>query len=94
MTPSGLQNQLNCLQDCCAKLGMEVNESKTKVMIFRKGGHLGINEKRYYNGMLVNVVNSHTYFGFTFTTKLSFRVGTDAFFYGKERRLFFTCKAF
>ena len=27
-TPSGLQNQLNCLQDCCVKMGMEVNEGK------------------------------------------------------------------
>ena len=92
-TPSGLQNQLNCLQDCCAKLGMEVNESKTKVMVFRKGGHLGINEKRYYNGMLVNVVNSYTYFGFTFTTKLSFGVGTDAFVGEKKKAVFHLCKA-
>ena len=49
-TPSGLQNQLNCLRYCCVKMGMEVNEGKTKVMVFRKGGHLGKHEKWYYAG--------------------------------------------
>ena len=44
-TPSGLENQLNCLRDCCVKMGMEVNEDKTKVMVFSKGGHLGKQEK-------------------------------------------------
>ena len=78
-TPSGLQNQLNCLRDCCVKMGMEVNEDKTKVMVFRKGGHLGKHEKWYYAGKSVNVVKSYTYLGFTFTTKLSYREGTSTF---------------
>ena len=51
-TPSGLQNQLNCLRDCCVKMNMEVNEGKTKVMVFRKGRHLGKHEKWYYAGNL------------------------------------------
>ena len=72
-TSSGLQNQLNCLRDCCVKMGMEVNEAKTKVMVFRKGGHLGKHEKWYYAGKSMNVVNSYTYLGFTFTTKLQRR---------------------
>ena len=55
-TLNGLQNQLNCLRDCCVMMGMEVNEDKTKVMVFRKGGHLGKHEKWYYNGNLANVV--------------------------------------
>ena len=45
ITPSGLQNQLNCRRDCCVKMGMEVNEGKTKVMVFRNDGHLGEHEK-------------------------------------------------
>ena len=44
-TSSGLQNQLNCLLDCCVKMGIKVNEDKTKVMVFSKGGHLGKQEK-------------------------------------------------
>ena len=72
-TPNGLQNQLNCLRDCCVTMGMEVNEGKTKVMVFRKGGHLGKHEKWYYAGKFMNVVNSYTYLGFTFKTKLERR---------------------
>ena len=54
-------------------MGMEVNEAKTKVMVFRKGGHLGKHEKLYYAGKSMNVVNSYTYLGFTFTTELQRR---------------------
>ena len=92
-TPGGLKTQLNCVQDCCAKLGMEVNESKTKVMVFRKGGHLGVNEKCFYNGKLVNVVNSYTYSGYIFTTELSFRVGMDVFVGKGKKAVFHLCKA-
>jgi hypothetical protein len=92
-TPSGLQNQLNCLRDCCTKMGMEVNEGKTKVMVFRKGGHLGKHEKWFYNGNPVNVVNSYTYLGFTFTTKLSFKEGTDSFVAKGKKAVFHLCKA-
>ena len=70
-TPSGLQNQLNYLRDCCVRMGMEVNEDKTKVMVFRKGGHLRKHEKWYYNGNSLIVVNSYTYLDFTLTSKLS-----------------------
>ena len=92
-TPSGLQNQLNCLRDCCVKMGMEVNEDKTKVMVFRKGGHLGKHEKWYYAGKSVNVVNSYTYLGFTFTTKLSYREGTSAFVAKGKKAVFHLCKS-
>ena len=60
-------------------MGMELNEGKTKVMVFRKGGHLGKHEKWYYAGKSVNVINSYTYLDFTFTTKLSYREGTSVF---------------
>ena len=33
-TPSGLQNQLNCLRDCCVTMSMEVNEDRAKVTFF------------------------------------------------------------
>ena len=41
-TIAGLQNQLNVLHDCTQRLHLNVNLSKTKVMIFRKGGHLSV----------------------------------------------------
>ena len=74
-------------------MGMEVNEGKTKVMIFRKGGPLGKHEKWYYAGKSMNVFNSYTYLGFTFTTKLSYREGTSAFVAKGKKAVFHFCKA-
>ena len=74
-------------------MGMEVNEAKTKVMVFRKGGHLGKHEKWFYAGKSMNVVNSYTYLGFTFTTKFSYREGTSAFVAKGKKAVFHLRKA-
>jgi len=76
-TPSGLQNQLNVLKNCCDQLKLQVNEEKTKVMVFRKGGYLSKHEKWNFNGTVLEVVNKYCYLGFTFTTKLSTKLGTN-----------------
>ena len=47
-TPSSLQNQINNLEKASNSLGLTVNLDKTKVMIFRKGGHIGAGEKFYF----------------------------------------------
>ena len=41
----GLQNQINVLSEQAHRLGMEVNLSKTKIIVFRKGGFLSQHEK-------------------------------------------------
>ena len=48
-----------------------MNLDKTKVMIFRKGGHTGAGEKWFFNGNEMEIVNSYKYLGYTLTTKLS-----------------------
>ena len=48
---------------------MEVNEGKTKVVVFRKGGHLGKHEKWYYAGKSMNVEQLHI-FWFYFYNKV------------------------
>ena len=48
-TPAGLQNKLNILHRLSDKLGMQINLDKTKIVVFRKGGYLGRNEKWHYN---------------------------------------------
>lgn len=70
-TPMGLQNQLNSLREASEELGLEVNLSKTKVMVFRKGGFLGKREKWFYGREKIEVVNNYKYLGYTLTTKLS-----------------------
>ena len=49
-TPSGLQNQINSLEKASKSLGLTVNLDKTKVMVFRKGGHIAAGEKWFLHG--------------------------------------------
>ena len=46
-TTTGLQNQLNLLCESSRRLGRKVNVDKTKLMVFRKGGHLIWKESSY-----------------------------------------------
>ena len=62
-TVEGLQNGLNNLSDYCKKWGLTVNISKTKIMVFRKGGKLSDIEKWFFNGMLLDIVASFNYLG-------------------------------
>jgi len=78
-TPAGLQNQINNLEKASEALGLSVNLNKTKIMIFRKGGHLSKAEKWFYKGKQIEVVNSYKYLGFTLTTKLSFDIALEEF---------------
>ena len=78
-TPSGLQNQINNLKSISEELGLEVNLTKTKCLVFRKGGYLGKTEKWYYGQEKIETVNSYKYLGYTFTTKLSTEVALSEF---------------
>ena len=93
-TPCGLQNQLDSLKACCDRLKMEVNKDKTKVMVFRKGGHLSKHEKWYYDGAEMEVVNKYSYFGFVFTTTLSVKQGTDHLVAKGKKAVFNLCTSF
>jgi len=78
-TPAGLQNQINNLEKASDALGLVVNLSKTKVMVFRKGGHLAKSEKWFYKGQALEIVNSYKYLGFMLTTKLSFELALEEY---------------
>jgi Reverse transcriptase (RNA-dependent DNA polymerase) len=67
----GLQKQINILKNFADNFGMSVNLSKTKIIVFRKGGFLAKNEHWNYGNELIEVVNSYKYLGLHFTTKLS-----------------------
>ena len=70
-TPSGLQNQINSLEKASKSLGLTVNLDKTKIMVFRKGGHIAAGEKWFLYGKELEIVNRYKYLGYTLTTKLS-----------------------
>lgn len=93
-TVYGLQNQLNLLKVCCDNLQLNVNKDKTKIMVFRKGGHLSKNEKWYYEGNQLEVVNKYCYLGYTFTTMLSVKQGTDHLVTKGKKAALYLCKAF
>ena len=76
-TPRGLQVQLDILKKCCDELKLTVNRTKTKVMVFRKGGFLGKQERWLYEGEEIEVVNRYCYLGFTFSTMLSPTIGVS-----------------
>lgn len=70
--PKVLQSMINNLASYCNMWGMEVNQMKSEVMIFRNGGRLASNEKWNYNGEELRVVNEYKYLGITLTPKVSF----------------------
>ena len=70
-TVIGLQNQIDNLHLASTRLGLEVNLQKTKVMIFRKGGHIAAHERWFIAGNMLEIVNEYKYLGYNFTTKMS-----------------------
>ena len=68
---AGLQRQIDILKHFADNLSMTVNMSKTKIIVFRKGGFLAANEVWRYGDEEIEVVNSYKYLGLYFTTKLS-----------------------
>ena len=47
-------------------MGLQVNESKTKIMVFRKRGKLKDDERWYYNGTFLDVTDDFNYLGCIF----------------------------
>ena len=76
-TMKGLQSQLKILEKFCEMYKMIVNVVKTKVMVFRLGGRLRANEKIFYNGSKLEIVNGFQYVGLLFTPTLSMYRMTD-----------------
>ena len=66
-TVQELQLNLDTLHMYCNKWGLEVNASKTKIMVFRKRGNLKRNDAWTYNGVNVDVVDCFNYLGTIFS---------------------------
>jgi len=70
-SPGRLQKMLNVLEQFCKKWGLIVNLTKTKILVFRRGGIVKNTEKWFYGGEKVECVKEYKYLGMFFTTKLS-----------------------
>ena len=69
---TGLQQQLNILKSTADRLRLTVNLEKSKIVVFRKGGHLASLEKWFYGRERIEVVNQYKYLGIIFSTGLTF----------------------
>ena len=69
---SELQDGLDLMSDYCKRWKLKINISKTKVMIFRKGGMLPRNLSFYYDDEPLEIVKKFNYLGIVFTTGGSF----------------------
>ena len=65
-SPSDLQNMLNTLHAYNDEWNLTLNVQKTKIVIFRNGGIIRENEKWFYNGQQIEVVNQFKYLGMLF----------------------------
>ena len=68
-----LQNSFDILHDYCKKMHLYVNVQKTKIIEFRKGGLLSMNDFWFYGDFLIEVVDSFQYLGLklSYTGKFS-----------------------
>ena len=71
-TQEQLQSSLDLLLEYCNKWKLTINVSKTKVMVFRKGGVLPRNLVFYYNGVVLEIVKEFKYLGIVFKSGGSF----------------------
>jgi hypothetical protein len=69
--PRQLQNMINRLDQYCSQWSLNVNLNKSKIIIFRKGGKYSKNDKFFYQGEKIEIVNKYKYLGVTLTPGLS-----------------------
>lgn len=67
-----LEKMIVKLEDYCTKWGMEVNTSKSEIMIFRRGGRIARNEEWKYKGQDLRIVNEYCYLGVILTPRMVF----------------------
>ena len=83
----GLQQKLNCLDKFCTDWCLDVNVSKTKVLIFNKAGR-HLKENFTLNKEPLECVTSYKYLGIHFTASGSFTLAQDEL-YKKASKAFF-----
>lgn len=67
-----MQEMICNLEKYCLLWNLEVNISKSEMVIFRNGGKLSKLEKFRFNGEPIKVTAEYTYLGVTLTPKMSF----------------------
>ena len=68
-TVQGLQRKIIILLQISELLGLNVHTGKSKVVVFRNGGHLAAHEKWLINNTPLKVEVEYTYLGIVFSTR-------------------------
>ena len=63
---------MTVLFDTANRLNLFVDTDKSKIVVFRNGGHIALREKWKYGGTPMEIVNMYKYLGIYFSTRLSF----------------------
>ena len=90
---SGLQCALDKLDEYCKVWQLSVNLSKTKVIVFNKGGHQFKRFSFTYNGSMVDIVNEYCYLGIVFSSSGTFKAAA-ANITDRARRALFKLKQY
>ena len=60
------------LSEYCSRNKLIVNTSKTKIMVFRRGGILPRDMKFYYNNIELSIMSTFSYLGIVFLLEVRF----------------------
>lgn len=66
-----LQRMIESVAEYFARWNLQLNLSKSKIMVFRNGGRPARHEVWWYNKEKIEVVNSYKYLGITLSSNLS-----------------------
>lgn len=67
-----LQKMIKKLENYCELWSLEVNLTKSKIMVYRNGGKTSKNEKWYFKEEEIEIVNEYNYLGMILTPKMVF----------------------
>ena len=79
-TAAGLQEKLNKLRNLCHDWCLEVNVTKTTVLIFSKAGRL-LDDKFYFDWNCLENVRHYSYLGVHFSVSGVFNYAQDDIFF-------------
>jgi len=88
-----LQYSLDVLEDYCKRWRLTVNTTKTKIMIFQKGGRLPSNLHFTYDGHDLEIVKIFKYLGVMFSSGGSFKE-TDVLLSGQATKAIFKMNSY
>jgi len=75
----GLKMKIEALENYFETLSLKVNISKTKILVFRRGGRVSKKFHFFYKGQEIELVRKYTYLGVLFSSSGKFRDAAQSF---------------